>query len=252
MSTGFLGAGDVFIEKFDPATAAWLPAVGPYETSKLEIKMNSDLKEQTSKRKATYGQTTTSVALPKPADFSIEFAQVDAETLQMALMAEATTINQASGTVADEVVVAKVGAWVKLAHDNVAGTGVVVKNSAGTTTYDKDVDYEINYRLGMLRALKDSDIADLASLKVSYGYNAVTGTLLSGAKVNQIKIRITMDGVNFADNLPAVLKVHQAVLSPDTAFDFLSNDFGKVGLKGRMETPAGKSEPFTVAMHDTV
>jgi hypothetical protein len=42
--------------------------------------------------------------------------------------------------------------------------------------------------------------------------------------------------------------VFEAVISADSAFDFLSDDFATISLPGRLKTPAGKTEPFTVQL----
>jgi len=41
-------------------------------------------------------------------------------------------------------------------------------------------------------------------------------------------------------------------MSADSAFDFLGNDFGNVSLKGKLKTPVGKGEPYTVTVQDAV
>lgn len=249
--SGFIGAGDVYIELFDTATATFKPAAGPFNTNKLELKVNGDIKEQTSKGKSNYGQTISSVAIPKPADFAIELGQADKTTLEMSFLATATAINTGSGQVADEAVIAVAGAWVNLSTGNLSDVAFSVKSSDGVKTFVKDIDYHVNYRLGMILAVPGAGIADKAPLKVSFSFNAVTGTRLSGSKKNQVKARIRFDGVNLADSLPVLVTVHQAILLPDSAFDVLGSDFAKVSLKGRMETPAGKAEPFTVDLLDT-
>ena len=57
--------------------------------------------------------------------------------------------------------------------------------------------------------------------------------------------------LNFADQLPIIVTVWEGVISPDTAFDFLGDSFGTIPLKGRLKTPSGKAEPFTVELRDT-
>ena len=249
-SRGFLGAGDVYARLYSPALGDYEQWVGPFETSKFEIKPNSDLKEMTSRGRATYGQVIESVPLPKPADMSVTFAEVNKESIAMALFGTATDLNQGSGTVTDEVVVADLGKWVKLAFGNIATAGFTVSHTSGTPNYVLGTDYEVNYRLGMLRVLAGGAIADAASLKVDYTYNAVTGTKVAGGTQTQVRAQFKLDGVNFADQLPVIVDVWEAVLTPDSAFDFLQNDFAEIALKGRLKTPAGKTEPFTVELRD--
>lgn len=251
-SRGFLGAGDLYVRSYNPLTAAFDQWTGPYESSKFEIKPNSDLKEMVSRGRSTYGQVIESVPLPKPADLSVTFAEVNKESIAMALFGTAATLAQGSGTVADEVVVAAHGKWIKLAFGNIATAAFVVSHTTGTPNYVLGTDYEVNYRLGMLRILASGAIADAASLKVDYTYNAISGTKVAGGTQTQVRAQFKLDGVNFADQLPVIVDVWEAVLTPDSAFDFLQNDFAEIALKGRLKTPAGKSEPFTVELRDAV
>ena len=43
---------------------------------------------------------------------------------------------------------------------------------------------------------------------------------------------------------------HEAVIAADSAFDFLQDDFATLSLPGRLKTPAGRQEPFTVTLLD--
>lgn len=248
---GFLGAGDVFISRFDPTSNTFLDYEGPIECSKFEIKPNSDLKEQTSRGKSTYAQVIESVPIPKPSEFSIEFTEVNRQTLETALFGTSAAVNTGSGTITDESVVVKAGKWMQLSKGNLASAGLLVKNTAGSTTYALGTDYEVNYRLGMIRIITGGAITDGVTVKVTASYNAVTGTLISGSKQSQVRAKFKLDGINFVDQLPVITEIHEAVMTPDTAFDFLSSDFAKVGLKGRMKTPVGKTEPFTVLLLDS-
>ena len=61
-----------------------------------------------------------------------------------------------------------------------------------------------------------------------------------------MRAEFILDGINFADNLPVICTAWEAVLAPDSAFDFLGDGFGVISLKGRLKTPTGKTEPFQV------
>lgn len=247
-SRGFLGAGDLYTRVYNPTTSAYDQWTGPFEASKFEIKPNSDLKEMTSRGRSTYGQVIESVPLPKPADLSVTFSEVNKESIAMALFGTGSVLNQGSGSVTDEAITAVLGKWIKLAHGNLATADLVVTDTAATTTYALGSDYEINYRLGMIRALSGGLIADATGLKVDYDYNAISGTTIAGGTQTQVRAQFKLDGVNFADQLPVIVDVWEAVLTPDSAFDFLQNDFAEIALKGRLKTPAGKTEPFKVEL----
>lgn len=248
---GFLGAGDLYIARYNPTLGAFDNYDGPFEATKFEIKPNTELKEMSSRGRTTYGQVIESVPLPKPAEFTLTLAEVNRESLTMALFGTATTVNQGSGTVTDEVIAAKLDKWVQLANQNVTTAGFVVTDTTAATTYVLGTDYEVNYTLGMIRIKSGRGIAADASLKVDYGYSAISGTKIAGATQTQVRARLKLDGVNFADQLPVIAEIWEAVLASDTAFDFMADDFAEITLKGKLKTPVGKTEPFVVELRTT-
>lgn len=247
---GFLGAGDLYISRYDATTGTFLDYEGPFEATKFEIKPNSDLKEMSSRGRSTYGQVIESVPLPKPSDLTVELGEVNRDSLPMALFGTSSTLNQGSGTLTNEVITGVAGKWVALTKSNLADTGLSVKDSTGVTTYVLGTDYEVNYRLGWIKVLATGAIGDGDSLKVSATYNAISGTSIAGATQSQVRARFKLDGINFADQLPCIVTAYEAVLTPDNAFDFLQDNFAKISLKGRLKTPTGKSEPFVVELRD--
>ena len=248
---GFLGAGDLYIARYNPQTALFDDFVGPIETTKFEIKPKVDLKEMVSKGRTTYGQVIESVPVPKPFEFTVQFAEVSGETLVAAFLGTKTALSTAGGTMTAVSITCKKGAWVGLGNKNIAVAGFVVKDATAVTTYVLDTDYQINYRLGMLQVLPGSVIVDAAVLKVTATYGAISGTQIAGGTNAQIRAKFRFDGKNFADGLPCIVDVWEAVIAADSAFDFLANDFASVSLPGRLKTPVGKSEPFVVTLLDT-
>lgn len=248
---GFLGAGDLYIARYNPATGNFDPFLGPYEATKFEIKPNVELKELSSRGRATYGQVIESVPLAQPSDFTVELAEINRESLSIALLGTNSAINQSSGTINNEAIALKKGAWVPLSKQNFAQSGFVVTNVAGTTTYALDTDYVVNWRMGWVKLLEGSSIPDNTTVHVDGTYNAITGTKIAGATNTQIRAKFRLDGVNFADQLPVIVDVWEAVIAADAAFDFLSSDFASLPLPGRLKTPVGKTNPFEVQLLDT-
>ncbi|MBL8444788.1 MAG: hypothetical protein JNK52_12140 [Zoogloeaceae bacterium] len=246
---GFLGAGDLYVRRINPLTGALMSMYGPYEVEKFEYKPNVESKEKMSKGRITYGQVIESVNLPKPAEFAVTFGEVDREGLTLALMGSQSVINTPSGTIAEGAalsVVVDLGGWVELPHQN--WETVVVKDATGATTYVEGTHYLVNYRLGWLKVI--SGIADAATVKVHGAYNAISGTRISASTVNEIRAQFVLDGINFADKLPCIATVWEGIVAPDTAFDFLADDFNSIPLTGRAKTPVGKTEPFFVELRD--
>lgn len=244
---GFLGAGDLYIAR--QVGGVYLPYEGPFEATKFEIKPNVDVKEQVSKGRETYGQVIETVAIPKPAQLTVDLAEVNKTSLALALLGTVAALTQASGTLTDEVVVAKLDAWAPLTKAALTGAQVVT-NSAATVTYVDGVDYIVNKQLGWIKALSTGSITADQSLRVDSAYAAITGSEIKGQTQTQIRARFKLDGKNFADDGPVIVTVHEGVIAADAAFDFLASDFNTVSLPGRMKTPVGFLEPFTVHLRD--
>jgi hypothetical protein len=243
---GFLGAGDLYLAI--QVSGVFPEYVGPFECRKLEVKPNVTVKEMTSKGKTTYGQVIETVAVQQPADLTVELSEVAKDTLTIALLGTTSAITQASGSVTDEAITAKLGKWIVLSKAQVSG--IVVTNSAATVTYVNGVDYIVNAEMGWVKALTGGAITESQSLKVDFSHAAITGTLIKGSTQAQIRARFLLDGVNFADDTPCIVTIHEAVIAADSAFDFLADDFNAVSLPGRMKTPTGFTEPYTVALRD--
>lgn len=249
-SRGFIGAGDLYVSRYNFATSQYEPFVGPMEARKFAITPKSELKEMTSKGRETYGNILESVPIPQPFEFSVEFGEVNRDALNIAFFGESTPINTGAGTMTDKPVVAKLGAWVEIGHMNITAAGLTVENAGGTVTYVLGTDYEINYRLGMIRAITGGAITDGATVNVSGSYAAVSGTQIAGGKQSQVRAKFRLDGKNFADGLPVIVDVYEGILAADGEFDFLADDFNTVPLNGRLKTPVGKTEPFVIKMLD--
>jgi hypothetical protein len=242
----FVGAGDLYVNRIDPTTGLALGVAGPFECEKFAIKANSEIKEKTSKGRSTYGQVIGSVALQKPAEIEITLSQTGKDGMTMALLGTASVLTQGSGSITAEVIVAKRDFWVPLSKQNFAVAGFSVTHTSGSPTYVLGTDYLVNYQLGWVKVLSTGAIADGASIKVTGTYAAITGTRIAGATNAQVRGAFVLDGKNFADDNAVIVTVPQAVLASGDVFDFLSDNFGAVPLKGKMETPVGQTAPFTV------
>lgn len=243
---GFLGAGDVYIERIVAGVAQGLK--GPYYADKFEIKPNVEVKELVSKGRNDYGQTLESVALQKPADFTLELKEVNKESMALALLGSQASVSQGSGTLTDQEVTTKADCWVPVSKEALGATITVKDSATGLITYAEDTDYELNRPLGLIKALSTGAITANQHVDVSGSYSAVSATKISGATSADVRARFVFDGVNQADGLPCIVEIYEGVIAANSAFDFLANDFNNVSLPGKMKTPTGKSEPFTVTL----
>ena len=250
-SRAFLGGGDLYIDRYDPATGLKLGRAGPFECSKFEVKANTEVKEAVSKGRSTYGQVIETVAIQKPADVSVTLTEMDKDGLTLALLGTQAVVSQGAGTITDEQVslsAAKMDKWLPLTQ---------AEPQPGRLRRHQQ------RRLGDLRRRhrlpgQSPPRHDQGARRRQHpkhrddqghaGYSAYDGTMIAGATQAQVRAEFVLDGVNFADNLPVICTAHEVVLAPDSAFDFLSDGFGEITLKGRAKTPVGKTEPFTVEL----
>lgn len=243
---GFLGSGDLFIARYVGGVAG--PFEGPFECRQFEIKPNVNLVEMVSKGRNTYGQVVETVAIPQPADLTVQMSEVNKESLAIALLGTSAPINQTGATVSNEAVtLSNVGQWYNLTKHSLTGT-VTVTNVAGTTTYVNGVDYLVDMQQGWIKSLAGGAIAAATIVHVDFTAETTSGTEIKGMTQAQLRAKFKLVGKNFADDLPYVVTVHEAVIAADSALDFLQDDFAEITLPGRMKTPSGFTEPFNVQL----
>lgn len=247
----FLGAGDIYINRMVDGVSQG--TVGPIYANKFEIQPNVDTKQSTSKGRYDYGQTLESVNLAQPAEFNLELKEATGDILTMAFLGTSAAFTQASGTMTDQSrALTLVGKWYPLGHKNLDDTITVETAATGGTTLVEGTDYKLNRPLGLIMSLPGGAIDAADTVFVSGAYSAATGTLIQGATRTEVRAEITFDGINQADGTQVTVNVWEAVLSADSAFDFLADDFGNISLTGTLKTPTGKSAPFEVLVQDPV
>jgi hypothetical protein len=246
----FLGAGDLYIARYNGGVLGAF--AGPYECEKFEIKPNVDLKEKTSKGRNTYGQVIESVAIPQPADLTVDLSEVNKESLAIALLGTVAAITQTQGTLTNEsVTITALDTWYPLSKAWL--TSITATDSETTPNpLVEGVDFIVDKDLGWIKVLSTSSLVQAADIiKVSGSYKAMAGDEIKAMTNAQLRVRFKLVGKNFADDLPYTVTVYEAVIAADAAFDFLQDEFGTVSLPGRMKTPAGFTEPASVVLMRT-
>lgn len=247
----FLGAGDIFIDRLVNGVSQGL--MGPYKAETLEIQPSVETRESTSKGRYDYGQTLDAVNLAQPTEITLALKEVVGDVLAMAFLGTAGAFNQVSGSLtAKEVTIAKIGSWYDLDAKNLEALISVTDSAATPNTLTEGLDYELNRPMGWIRAIEGGAIEAGDVVKASGGFNAATGTLVRGATLTEVRARVIFDGINMADGTQCTVTIHEAVMAANSAFDFLADDFGNVELTGRLKTPLGKTEPFTVLTQNPV
>lgn len=245
---GFIGAGDLYIARF--VSGVLQAYQGPYECTKFEIKPNVDLKEMTSKGRDTYGQVIESVAIPQPADLTVDLPEVNKESLAIAMLGTTAAVSQTAGSLTDETLTfTALDTWYpasKAALTGTAGGTMVVRHVSNTPVYVEGEDYIVDRQLGWFKALSTGAITAGQTVEISTPYAETTGYEIKGMTDPQLRVRFRLVGKNFVDGLAFDCTVYEAVIAADSAFDFLQDDFASISLPGRMKTPTGFTEPFVI------
>jgi len=110
------------------------------------------------------------------------------------------------------------------------------------------VDYLVNRPMGWVQILSGGSLAGSAVVYATGSHTGVEGTSIKGSTLTEVRAELLFDGVNMADGSQATIQIFEAVLSADSSFDFLADDFGEVSLSGNLKTPIGKTAPYEVLM----
>lgn len=243
-SAGLLFAGDLLLAIRNPATGIF----GGYRKlfcDKFEIKTPSDMQQKISKGRETFGNAWLTHFLGKPAEFAITLDEASRDELSMLLAGEMTALTQLVGAITAIDVTVVPGQWVEIGFEDLDLTSLAVKDATNVTTYVKDVDYQINPRLGLLYVPVGGTIP-AGPVKFTAGKKAHTGVKIDAGKQYGSVIRCKGDFVNLITRQDLVLDMQQATVSSQDAFDFLSGKLASVPLKGTAEIASGQTSPFQI------
>lgn len=246
----FLGAGDIYINRLVDGVPQGM--IGPIYADSLELQPSVDTKQSTSKGRYDYGQVLESVNIAQPTKLTLELKEVTGDILVMAFLGTSSALSEVAGTLTDEEFVTQAGKWVATGKRNLDELVTVESAATGGTTYVEGVDYKLNRPTGWIMALPGGTIPANGSVFISGSHAAATGTVVKGSTRTEVRAQIIFDGINQADGTQVTVEIYEAILSADSAFDFLADDFGNVSLTGNVKTPQGKDAPYTVTVQNPV
>lgn len=237
----YLGSGKIYARV--AGAAAGLMELG--NASKLELSISED-KQKLKDFSKPGGGTYASVSRISEAMLAMTLNDLNKTNVARALFGTESAVTGA--TVVDEVVTAYLGALVPLAHPN--PTAVTVTNSAATTTYVANTDYEV--RAGGIYIIATGAIADAESLKVDYTYAAYDK--VEAMTTSSITLELHFEGLNEANSgKPVIVDVYRAQLSPTKALSLLGDSFADLQVEAEVladtsKTGVGISQYFRVKM----
>jgi len=238
----FMGISDVLIDFLtDEGVSTGLEMKG--NCPSLSIKGDSDRVEQEGNGRSNFAQVIASATFPKPMSLSAMFNQMDEALFAAAFFGTNSAFTQSSGTLTDVAIVTIADKWVEIGSHMISS--IVVKATAGGATIDA-ANYEINPRLGLIKAKSTGKIAPGATVYVSGSKAAINGTQMAAMTHADVRARILIDGQNKADGRNFILDIYQVRFAPSGDFGFQSGDkkFMEAKFDATLETPSGRTEPF--------
>lgn len=242
IATGLLFAGTLYSQSYDPTTGLW-SALQAFEVDKFEITTPSDKLQKISKSRESFGQAKNTHFVPKPVDFAITFDELNRDIFAAMLSGVASDVNDNAAALVNLPVTVVPGAWVEIpGGENIDPDTVVVKDATGTTTYPEDK-YQVNPRLGLLYVPKGGTIP-AGAVQVSASTLPFEGTKIEGAQRYAHVMRYKLDGINLLDRRDMLLYAPRAVVSSNTAQDWLGGKLASVALTGNLEVTEGYTSTF--------
>jgi len=240
----FMGNCNVLIDVLtDEAASTGLQLKG--NCTSLAMTGDSERIEQLGTGRDNFGQVIGSATFPKPMALSFNLDQMDQEMFAMAFFGTNSVFTQASGSLAAEAVVTVEDRWVEVGKLKISN--VVVKDATDATTYVEGTDYEVNTRLGAIQALSTGSIGSGDTVHVSCDYAAISSIQMAAMTKTNVRVRLVLDGHNYADGRDFKLDIYQARLAPSGDFQLQSGTekkFIEAQFSATMETPTGGTEPF--------
>jgi hypothetical protein len=218
----YLGVGKIHLKNLDESNAGFVE-IG--NCSKFNLSVDSEVKRQ--KDYTTVGGGTVArVDRINSVGINITMNSLSAENIAKAVNGTATSVS--AGTVSEtaEQITAVLDTLVPLAHLN--PSSVVVKDSAGTTTYTAGTDYTVSDD-GII-PLSTGTITAGATLKVTYSYAAYNSiqALLESAK----NYEVLYVGKNEYTGKEVRVRVWKGRFGPGKELAFLGDDWAELAIEG--------------------
>lgn len=239
----YIGKGKIWIRVRNAAA----PRLFIGNVDKLDFKTSEDKQDLPDFTQAGGGLDDSQTTI-KSVGVEMNIRNLSPENIARALKGSSTPV--AAGAITDEVQIAYKDGLVRLDHIPDPATPIVVTNSAGTTTYVLDTDYEMTK--GGFHVLSAGAITDAQSLKVDY-------TKLAQYDIQALidageEYELNFEGLNEAKSgLPFIVDAFRVKFGSADTLSLIGAQFGGLAVKGDVlvddtKTGAGVSKYFKAQM----
>ena len=102
----------------------------------------------------------------------------------------------------------------------------------------------------MLQITDATAAAEGDDLTVNYKTKATSRTVIDGARVSSFKGKVIIDGQDEVTKKRAKLTIPAVTLAVDGDFDWFSDDFNTITMKGNAAVGKGGEAPYTVELYE--
>ncbi len=231
---GFIGSGDLLAKNLADADAAFRP-IGNASVFQLTPKVEQ--LERKSFQRATRGQTLDIVNRMDGVEIRIEVDTFGRENLALALAGPDADFSQDAVTAGSVSLILPHNQWVDVGAYNISGVAIAEMTEGQ--------DFLVKPQCGMIMALAGGALADGAETTVTYNAASIAEAYtIDGGALSDILLQLRLDGYDEVAGRSVVIDVWRVRVSPTEAFNFISNEFNKLVLSGKAETPEGRNAPF--------
>ena len=230
VTESYIGSGIMYVDGRDVGNA-----------SGVKIDIEQETKSQPNYRGG--GGNSAEVTKIKSVKLSATMNDFSNENMALGLRGKVEVV--AAGSVDDEPLTAVLDGLCDTTKMIDTSIAPVLKNEAGTTTYDVDVDYIVS--AGGIRPLSTGAMTEGQAIKVSYTSKA--GNALQALVESGKDVKVVIDGIYDATGKPWTLKFYKWKPSPTSSLDLIGDDFGSFDIEGGVLADAsivatGKSKFF--------
>ena len=240
---GFIGTGTPYFIPDAPDAAA-LYFGNPVSA---KIALSSETKTRKSRRKHDAGAVLDGITTPNAPEVTLQTDTFQPLTWAMAMMGTSADKSANVETIADEPAKARLSGYHALAHGDIDPAGFEVKKGGQAIDAAK---YSVNYDMGLLQITDPAAAAEGDDLTVNYKTKATKKTVIDGARVSSFKGKIIIDGQNDVTKKRCKLIIPNVTLAVDGEFDWFSDDFNSVTMKGTAAVGKNGEAPYTVELYE--
>jgi hypothetical protein len=207
------------------------------EVSELTITQN-DPNDQTvrSRKRGQIGQRVAGVFIGQGTSCTIVTPEAaDRDIIAAQFLGTGSDVAITGTSVTDESVTLHGTNWAKLPHINIDDQTPATGDDGDAASYTEGTDFEINHRLGLIRRIEGGGIADGDEVFLDYDYLDASGHQVEGSTVQQVAVRVLLDGTNLMTNERVELYADKLVLRPGEGFNMMAEEPAAPQFEGEFE-----------------